>query len=126
MALLFTHAVFGLKLKSVSLFSIVTYPWIIIGSQQLVISFQCISVSSSDVPEKSDVDLDELMKTYAHSLQREINVTDTVCFFFYRIHHRGLKEGLFCDKSGIIFLHTKHVVGTHYKRLDNTLLMSTL
>ena len=42
------------------------------------ILLQCVSVSSSEFPEKSDVDLDDLMKTYAHALQREINVTDTV------------------------------------------------
>ena len=37
-----------------------------------------MSVSSTEGAEKSDVDLDDLLKTYAHSLQREINVTDTV------------------------------------------------
>ena len=41
---------------------------------------QCVSVSSTEGTEKSDVDLDDLMKTYAHSLQREINVTDTVSY----------------------------------------------
>ena len=39
-----------------------------------------MSVSSTEGTEKSDVDLDDLMKTYAHSLQREINVTDTVSY----------------------------------------------
>ena len=48
------------------------------GSPHSLFSFQCISVSNTNVPDKSDVDLDELMKTYAHSLQREMTVTDTV------------------------------------------------
>ncbi|XP_052262837.1 serine/threonine-protein kinase 31-like isoform X2 [Dreissena polymorpha] len=37
-----------------------------------------ISVQSTATPDKPDLDIDNLMKTYAHALQREINVTDMV------------------------------------------------
>ena len=46
-------------------------------------------MSNTNVPDKSDVDLDELMKTYAHSLQREMTVTDTVCWTSICIPDRG-------------------------------------
>ncbi|XP_053392636.1 serine/threonine-protein kinase 31-like isoform X2 [Mercenaria mercenaria] len=39
---------------------------------------QNISVETISKTEKSDVDIDDLFKTYAHALQREINVTDLV------------------------------------------------
>ncbi|XP_060586126.1 serine/threonine-protein kinase 31-like isoform X2 [Ruditapes philippinarum] len=39
---------------------------------------QLISVETNPEIEKSDVDIDDLFKTYSHALQREVNVTDLV------------------------------------------------
>ena len=44
-----------------------------------------ISVTEATSGEGADVDVDELMKTYAHALQREINVTDLVSKIRYNL-----------------------------------------
>lgn len=50
-----------------------------------MILLQKISVQSSTNLEKPDVSIDDLMKTYAHALQREVNITDLVSNHLDRI-----------------------------------------
>ena len=49
-------------------------------------NLQRISIESGLHSDKPEVDIDDLMKTYAHALQREISVTDLVSGTYYYIH----------------------------------------